>query len=109
EIVVVHDAARPLVSDEVIRRTVLAASESGAAIAAIQAHDTVNQTDSSGAITATLPRERIYLAQTPQAFRVPVLRDALRVSGEATDEAMLAEQAGHVVRVVDGDARNLKI
>ena len=109
EVVVVHDAARPLVSDEVIRRTVLAASEAGAAIAAIQAHDTVKQTDSGGVITATLPRELIYLAQTPQAFRVPVLRDALRVSGEATDEAMLAEQAGHVVRVVDGDPRNLKI
>jgi 2-C-methyl-D-erythritol 4-phosphate cytidylyltransferase/2-C-methyl-D-erythritol 2,4-cyclodiphosphate synthase len=88
---------------------VSAASEAGAAIAAIRAHDTVKQTDASGAITATLPRERIYLAQTPQAFRVPVLRDALRLEGEATDEAMLAERAGHTVRVVDGDPRNLKI
>jgi 2-C-methyl-D-erythritol 4-phosphate cytidylyltransferase/2-C-methyl-D-erythritol 2,4-cyclodiphosphate synthase len=109
EVVVVHDAARPLVTDDLIRRTVTAASETGAAIAAIRAHDTVKQTDAAGVITATLPRERIYLAQTPQAFRVPVLRDALRVSGDATDEAMLAEQAGHVVRVVDGDPRNLKI
>ena len=109
EIVVIHDAARPLVTGDLIRRTIAAASEAGAAIAAIRAHDTVKQTDGSGAITATLPRERIYLAQTPQAFRVPVLRDALRLGGEATDEAMLAEQAGHVVRVVDGDPRNLKI
>jgi 2-C-methyl-D-erythritol 4-phosphate cytidylyltransferase/2-C-methyl-D-erythritol 2,4-cyclodiphosphate synthase len=109
EVVVVHDAARPLVTDDLIRRTVTAASETGAAIAAIRAHDTVKQTDATGAITATLPRERIYLAQTPQAFRVAVLRDALRMSGDATDEAMLAEQAGHVVRVVDGDPRNLKI
>jgi 2-C-methyl-D-erythritol 4-phosphate cytidylyltransferase/2-C-methyl-D-erythritol 2,4-cyclodiphosphate synthase len=69
----------------------------------------VKQTDARGAITATLPRERIYLAQTPQAFRVSVLRDALRLGGDATDEAMLAEQAGHVVCVVDGDPRNLKI
>jgi 2-C-methyl-D-erythritol 4-phosphate cytidylyltransferase/2-C-methyl-D-erythritol 2,4-cyclodiphosphate synthase len=107
--VVIHDAARPLVSDDLIRRTVAAASEAGAAIAAIRAHDTVKQTDASGAITATLPRERIYLAQTPQAFRVTVLRDALRLDGEATDEAMLAERAGHTVRVVDGDPRNLKI
>jgi 2-C-methyl-D-erythritol 4-phosphate cytidylyltransferase/2-C-methyl-D-erythritol 2,4-cyclodiphosphate synthase len=91
EMVVIHDAARPLVSDDLIRRTVAAASEAGAAIAAIRAHDTVKQTDASGAITATLPRERIYLAQTPQAFRVAVLRDA------------------HTVRVVDGDPRNLKI
>ena len=109
EIVVIHDAARPLVSADLIRRTVAAASETGAAIAALRAHDTVKQTDGAGAITATLPRERIYLAQTPQAFRVPVLRDALRLVGEATDEAMLAERAGHTVRVVDGDPRNLKI
>ena len=109
EIVVVHDAARPLVTDDLIRRTVLAASEAGAAIAAIGAHDTVKQTDSTGTITATLPRERIHLAQTPQAFRVTILRDAMRVSGDATDEAMLVEQAGHAVRVVDGDPRNLKI
>jgi 2-C-methyl-D-erythritol 4-phosphate cytidylyltransferase / 2-C-methyl-D-erythritol 2,4-cyclodiphosphate synthase len=109
ELVVIHDAARPLVTDDLIRRTVAAASETGAAIAAIRAHDTVKQTDSAGAITATLPRERIYLAQTPQAFRVSVLRDALRLDGDATDEAMLAEQAGHAVQVVDGDPRNLKI
>ena len=109
EIVVIHDAARPLVSADLIRRTVAAASETGAAIAAVRAHDTVKQTNGAGTITATLPRERIYLAQTPQAFRVPVLRDALRLVGEATDEAMLAERAGHTVRVVDGDPRNLKI
>jgi 2-C-methyl-D-erythritol 4-phosphate cytidylyltransferase/2-C-methyl-D-erythritol 2,4-cyclodiphosphate synthase len=109
DIVVVHDAARPLVNDDLIRRTVAAASGTGAAIAAIQARDTVKQIDGAGAITATLPRERIYLAQTPQAFRVAVLRAALRMSGDATDEAMLAEQAGHVVRVVDGDPRNIKI
>jgi 2-C-methyl-D-erythritol 4-phosphate cytidylyltransferase / 2-C-methyl-D-erythritol 2,4-cyclodiphosphate synthase len=109
EIVVIHDAARPLVSADLIRRTVAAASETGAAIAALRAQDTVKQTNGDGAITATLRRERIYLAQTPQAFRVAVLRDALRVVGEATDEAMLAERAGYTVRVVDGDPRNLKI
>jgi 2-C-methyl-D-erythritol 4-phosphate cytidylyltransferase/2-C-methyl-D-erythritol 2,4-cyclodiphosphate synthase len=109
EVVVIHDAARPLVTSDVIRRTVIAASETGAAIAALRAHDTVKQTDASGVITATLPRDAIYLAQTPQAFRVNVLRDALRVAGDATDEAMLAEQAGHHVRVVDGDPQNFKI
>ena len=109
DVVVIHDAARPLVTDDLIRRTAKAAFETGAAIAALRAHDTVKQTDGVGTITATLPRETIYLAQTPQAFRVAVLRDALRMGGHATDEAMLAEQAGHVVRVVDGDPRNLKI
>ena len=109
DVVVIHDAARPLVSDDLIRRTVTAASEAGAAIAALRAHDTVKQTNADGTITATLPRERIYLAQTPQAFRVAVLRNALRVDGDATDEAMLAERAGHTVRVVEGDPRNFKI
>jgi 2-C-methyl-D-erythritol 4-phosphate cytidylyltransferase/2-C-methyl-D-erythritol 2,4-cyclodiphosphate synthase len=109
DVVVIHDAARPLVTDALIRRTVAAASEAGAAIAALRAHDTVKQADPEGVITGTLPRDTIYLAQTPQAFRVSVLRDALKVAGDATDEAMLAEQSGHTVRVVDGDSRNLKI
>jgi 2-C-methyl-D-erythritol 4-phosphate cytidylyltransferase/2-C-methyl-D-erythritol 2,4-cyclodiphosphate synthase len=109
DVVVIHDAARPLVSDAVIRRTVNAAAETGAAIAAVRAHDTVKRAGADGAITATLPRDEIFLAQTPQAFRLDVLRAALAQAGDATDEAALAEQAGHVVRVVDGDPRNLKI
>ena len=109
EIVVIHDAARPLVTDAVIQRTVAAAAECGAAIAALRAQDTVKRAGSGGAITATLPRDEIFLAQTPQAFRIGILKEALEIGGDATDEAMLAEQAGHVVRVVDGDARNLKI
>jgi len=109
DVVVIHDAARPLVSDAVIRRTVNAAAESGAAIAAVRAHDTVKRAGVDGTITATLPRDEIFLAQTPQAFRVDVLKAALALDRDATDEAALAEQAGHVVRVVEGDSRNLKI
>jgi len=112
DIVVIHDAARPLVTADLIRRTIDAAAETGAAIAAVRAHDTVKQGDAGGLITGTLPRESIFLAQTPQAFRAPVLRDALAVGARgvaATDEAMLAECAGHPVKLVDGDPRNLKI
>jgi len=109
EVIVIHDAARPLVTDAVIRRTVNAAFETGAAIAALRASDTVKRADGDGVIAETLPRDEIYLAQTPQAFRVDVLRDALTIPGDATDEAALAEQAGHAVRLVEGDARNLKI
>ncbi|HZM62032.1 MAG TPA: 2-C-methyl-D-erythritol 4-phosphate cytidylyltransferase [Vicinamibacterales bacterium] len=109
DVVVVHDAARPLISDVVIRRTIDAARESGAAIAAIAARDTVKRVGTGGVIAETLPREQIFFAQTPQAFRVAVLRDALAQAGDATDEAMLAERAGHTVRVVEGDVRNLKI
>jgi 2-C-methyl-D-erythritol 4-phosphate cytidylyltransferase/2-C-methyl-D-erythritol 2,4-cyclodiphosphate synthase len=109
DIVVIHDAARPLVSDAVIRRTIQAAAESGAAIAAVRQHDTVKRGDANGVIIETLAREEIYFAQTPQAFLTDVLRDALAVRGEATDEAVLAEMAGHAVQLVQGDPRNVKI
>jgi 2-C-methyl-D-erythritol 4-phosphate cytidylyltransferase/2-C-methyl-D-erythritol 2,4-cyclodiphosphate synthase len=109
DVVIIHDAARPLVSDQVIARTIGAAAESGAAIAALKAHDTLKRAGADGVIVETLPREEVFLAQTPQAFRVAVLRDALAIGGDATDEATLAERAGHQVRVVDGDPRNLKV
>ena len=109
DIVVIHDAARPLVSDDVIRRTIAGAAAAGAAIAAVRAHDTVKRAGSDGVIIETIPREQIFLAQTPQAFRTSVLRDALAIEGEATDEAALAERAGHKVTLVEGDAANLKI
>jgi 2-C-methyl-D-erythritol 4-phosphate cytidylyltransferase/2-C-methyl-D-erythritol 2,4-cyclodiphosphate synthase len=112
DIVVIHDAARPLVSADLIRRTLDAAIEHGAAIAAQPATDTVKQGDVDGVIVGTLPRGEIFMAQTPQAFRVAVLRDALtlaRDSEEATDEATLVERAGHRVQLVVGDTQNMKI
>jgi 2-C-methyl-D-erythritol 4-phosphate cytidylyltransferase/2-C-methyl-D-erythritol 2,4-cyclodiphosphate synthase len=112
DVVVIHDAARPLVSADVIRRTVDAAVECGAAISALPATDTVKQGDANRFIVGTLPRGEIFLAQTPQAFRVDVLREALAQAGasaDATDEATLAERAGHRVRLIDGDPRNVKI
>jgi 2-C-methyl-D-erythritol 4-phosphate cytidylyltransferase/2-C-methyl-D-erythritol 2,4-cyclodiphosphate synthase len=109
ELVVIHDAARPLVSAAVIDRTIEAAAAGGAAIAALRPHDTIKRAGPDGLIVATLPREEIFLAQTPQAFRVAVLRDALASADDATDEAALAERAGHPVRVVEGDPRNLKV
>ncbi len=112
DIVVIHDAARPLVSADLIRRTLDAAIEHGAAIAAQPATDTVKRGDADGVIVGTLPRGEIFMAQTPQAFRVAVLRDALtltRGSAEATDEATLVERAGHRVQLVVGDTQNMKI
>lgn len=111
EIVVVHDAARPFVSPALIGRTIEAAAIDGAAIAALPARDTVKRGE-AGIVRATLPREAIFLAQTPQAFRRAVLGDALASGGidtEATDEAALAERAGHLVRIVEGEAANIKI
>lgn len=115
DVVLIHDAARPLVTDELISRAIHAAAEHGAAIAAQPVSDTVKRVrrDEAGlAIVETIPRESIFLAQTPQAFRVGVLRDAIalgRSGVEATDEAGLAERAGHVVHIVEATARNLKI
>jgi 2-C-methyl-D-erythritol 4-phosphate cytidylyltransferase/2-C-methyl-D-erythritol 2,4-cyclodiphosphate synthase len=115
EIVLVHDAARPFVAPAVIARVIGAAASHGAAIPAISVRDTVKQVGAAGAdgarpIRATLARDEIVLAQTPQGFRRAVLAHAIDVSdADATDEAMLVERAGHPVVVVEGDAGNVKI
>jgi 2-C-methyl-D-erythritol 4-phosphate cytidylyltransferase/2-C-methyl-D-erythritol 2,4-cyclodiphosphate synthase len=108
DVVLVHDAARPFASADLIARTIAAAAESGAALAALEARDTVKQVRDH-VVSATLDRRTIFLAQTPQAFRRAVLQDALAITSDATDEASLAEQAGHAVRVVEGEAGNIKI
>ena len=110
-VVVVHDAARPFASADLVSRTIAAAVESGAALAALRVSDTVKRIGDRMVIE-TLPRESLYLAQTPQAFRREILREALALGeagGDATDEASLAERAGHAVRVVEGEPGNIKI
>jgi 2-C-methyl-D-erythritol 4-phosphate cytidylyltransferase/2-C-methyl-D-erythritol 2,4-cyclodiphosphate synthase len=115
DIVLVHDAARPFVSADLITRAIDAAATYGAAIAAMPATDTVKRVTPDAAapvIVETLSRDAIYLAQTPQAFRRAVLQDAValgRTGVDATDEAGLAERAGHAVRVVEGDRGHVKI
>jgi 2-C-methyl-D-erythritol 4-phosphate cytidylyltransferase/2-C-methyl-D-erythritol 2,4-cyclodiphosphate synthase len=122
DLIVIHDAARPFASADLIARTIAAAAESGAAVAAVQSRDTVKRTSASNAhgpaeaghyVGETIPRETIYLAQTPQAFQRDVLRRALALGArdrvEATDEAALVELAGLPVRLVDGEASNIKI
>ena len=108
DVVVIHDAARPFVSASLISRTIASAATNGAALAAIVARDTVKKVGHN-TVLETLPRETIYLAQTPQAFRRHVLAAALAITDDATDEAALAERAGHTVHIVDGDASNIKI
>lgn len=114
-VVLVHDAARPFGTEALIGRVIDAAAEAGAAVPAVQATDTVKQSadaDGHAVVAATLPRERIYLAQTPQGFRIDVLRAAValgRSGVDATDEALLAERAGYPVRLVEGDPENVKI
>ncbi len=123
DIVVVHDAARPFVSGALIQATIDAAVQTGAALAALPVHDTVKLAADSPAdravageepviVERTIPRERVHLAQTPQAFRREVLAAAVaagRAGREATDEALLAELCGHPVRLVPGEPGNVKI
>jgi 2-C-methyl-D-erythritol 4-phosphate cytidylyltransferase/2-C-methyl-D-erythritol 2,4-cyclodiphosphate synthase len=120
-IVLVHDAARPFVSREVIDRVVAAAVATGAALPAVQASDTVKRVVAATAagkagnqrrVSETVPRSQVWLAQTPQGFRRDVLAAAIAASegrGEATDEAQLVEWMGGEVQVVDGDAANVKV
>jgi 2-C-methyl-D-erythritol 4-phosphate cytidylyltransferase len=116
DIVLVHDAVRPLVTSEVIHEVIAAARKYGAAIAGLPAVDTVKQVDrtAEGAIIkATIPRASIVLAQTPQGFRYALIKkvfDEASADGfTGTDEASLAERAGHDVAVVMGSPKNIKI
>jgi 2-C-methyl-D-erythritol 4-phosphate cytidylyltransferase/2-C-methyl-D-erythritol 2,4-cyclodiphosphate synthase len=111
DLIVIHDAARPFVTVGLLERTIRAAYEHGAAIAAMPVHDTVKQATPSRTIAATLPRDTIFLAQTPQAFRRDLLVKAIASAGDVTvtDEAMLVERAGFDVQLVDGEAGNIKV
>lgn len=116
DIILVHDAVRPLIEPEVIARTIEAVEKSGAAIVGLPAVDTIKQVErtADGAlITATIPREYIVQAQTPQGFRAGLLRrafaEAEAVGFVGTDEASLVERAGGQVTVVAGSPTNLKI
>jgi len=119
EIVLVHDAVRPFVTVEQITRVIEEARRCQAAILGIPAMDTVKEVkraslpEDMALITATVPRERIVLAQTPQAFQYALIRDAFRDGQKdgvtASDESGLVERFGHDVYVVLGSERNLKI
>jgi 2-C-methyl-D-erythritol 4-phosphate cytidylyltransferase len=116
DIVLVHDAVRPFVTPEIILEVVHAAQKYGAAIAGMPAVDTVKQVErtAEGAlIKATVPRERVVLAQTPQGFHYEILKQAFdQASSEeflGTDEASLIEHVGGKVAVVMGSPRNIKI
>ena len=113
ELVAVHDAVRPFVERDLIERVIAEAAESGAAIVGIVPVDTVKQVHRNK-VRATLPRERLILTQTPQVFRLDLLRQAFDKAREdvfiGTDEASLVERLEKVeVSVVLGNDRNIKI
>ena len=116
DIVLVHDAVRPFVTPAIIEDVIRAAQKYGAAIAGFPAVDTVKQverTADGAVITATVPRERVVMAQTPQGFRYDVIKKAFDEATAdgfmGTDEASLVERSGHPVAVVMGSTQNIKI
>jgi 2-C-methyl-D-erythritol 4-phosphate cytidylyltransferase len=113
EIAVVHDAARPLVTPELVRRCIAVARESDAAVAAAPITDTVKEAGDDGRVVRTLDRSRLWSIQTPQVFRAEILRRALDVSATAlaaaTDDASLVEALGVTVMLVEAPPENIKI
>ncbi len=116
DIILVHDAVRPLVTVEIIQEVIQGVKKHGAAIAGLPAVDTIKQverTAETAMIKATVPRDKIVMAQTPQGFRYDVIKKAFDQAAAdgfiGTDEASLVEHSGQEVAVVMGSARNIKI
>jgi 2-C-methyl-D-erythritol 4-phosphate cytidylyltransferase/2-C-methyl-D-erythritol 2,4-cyclodiphosphate synthase len=113
EIVLIHDAARPFVDRALIARAIMAARVHGAAAPGVPLNDTVKEIDARGAVAATPDRARLRAVQTPQSFRFALIQAAHRAAAnearEFTDDAMIAEAAGHTVHVFDGDIANFKL
>jgi 2-C-methyl-D-erythritol 4-phosphate cytidylyltransferase len=111
--VLVHDAARPLVTPELFTRCAHALAEADCAIAAARVADTIKEAGDDGAVRGTLDRSRLWAVQTPQAFRRVALEAALSVDpailARATDDAWLVERAGGTVRVVESSPANFKV
>ena len=107
--VVIHDGARPCLTPDLIERGLEAARETGAAIAALPVKETIKLVE-GGIIKETPPRERLWVAQTPQVFRFDLIMEACRHGkGEATDDAALVEALGYKVKVYIGSYDNIKV
>jgi len=113
DIVLVHDGARPLVSERVIAEVIRQAYEQGAAVAAVPAKDTIKLAREDGFVLDSLPRERLWQMQTPQGFRTDIFRQAHEAARRdhflGTDDAMLVERLGYAVKLVESDYANIKI
>jgi 2-C-methyl-D-erythritol 4-phosphate cytidylyltransferase len=109
-IVVVHDGARPLVTADLIDAAIDGALEVGAALCAVPVSDTVKRGDVAGLVRGTVSREDLWLAQTPQAFRLDLIRRAHAAHDiDATDDAALVELIDAPVRLVLGSRQNVKV
>jgi 2-C-methyl-D-erythritol 4-phosphate cytidylyltransferase len=110
EWVIIHDGARPLLSLDLIERGLAAARETGAAIAAVPVTDTIKLAGDDQIVIETPPRSNLWAVQTPQIFRLTVIKEAYQqAQGDVTDDAALVEQTGHKVKLYLGSYDNIKI
>jgi 2-C-methyl-D-erythritol 4-phosphate cytidylyltransferase/2-C-methyl-D-erythritol 2,4-cyclodiphosphate synthase len=113
-VVLIHDAARPFVTEDIITRVIAALDDHDGALAAVPLADTLKRERDVALVEATLPRDGLWKAQTPQGFRFSVIQAAHRAAADAgappfTDDASIAEWAGHKIALVPGSDRNFKI
>ncbi|MFN4261291.1 MAG: 2-C-methyl-D-erythritol 4-phosphate cytidylyltransferase [Gemmataceae bacterium] len=113
DFVAIHDAVRPCVTEGLIQAVFAKAEKTGAALLAVPVADTIKQVNDQHHVTATVARQSLWLAQTPQVFRRDWLEAAYAQRGQLkqsiTDDAQLVEAAGHTVHVVEGAPTNIKI
>ena len=108
--VIVHDGARPLVTEDLIYQGLSEARETGAAVAAVPVTDTIKVAEDGGLVKQTLPRHNLWAVQTPQVFRFDIISEAYgRMQGEVTDDASLVEQSGNKVKLYMGSYDNIKV
>ena len=108
--VVIHDGARPLVTEDLIRRGLAEAQETRAAVAAVPVTDTIKVAGDDRLVQQTPPRQNLWVVQTPQVFRFDIITEAYRrVKAEVTDDASLVEQAGYKVKLYMGSYDNIKV
>ncbi len=108
--VVIHDGARPLVTEDLIKNGLEVAKESGAAVAAVPVTDTIKLADDNSFVMGTPPRKSLWAVQTPQVFRFDIINEAHRkAQGMATDDASLVERLGYRVKLYMGSCDNIKI
>jgi 2-C-methyl-D-erythritol 4-phosphate cytidylyltransferase len=113
DVVLVHDAARPLLTRALVERAIAAAAGGLSAVAAVPVTDTIKEVDEGGRVVGTPDRRALWNAQTPQAFPRKIIIDAYRRAAEAgiraTDDAALVARFGATVVVIDGEVENIKI
>jgi 2-C-methyl-D-erythritol 4-phosphate cytidylyltransferase/2-C-methyl-D-erythritol 2,4-cyclodiphosphate synthase len=113
DVVVIHDAVRPFVTAGLIKQVVTAAKTTGAASAGVKAKDTIKETKKDNLVSATIPRQNLWLTQTPQAFKLELLKKAYiaayRDKYYGTDDASLVERIGAKVKLIQGSYENIKI